>query len=1117
MKLHRVTITLEGRDNDTLFLAPYVHFQLHDLTYLKVIPVSLKINEGTFVVPGNPGEQPRVGVKQAADYIEFTCNCSASNETLCEHQLLVINAIARREELAVFFQKKKRFEIIRRAAADYGLEKEEDLDKHFRIRLEERTLTVNPRVEGLVPVAGATFEKYLHELFPAIRDQYHSHPTPKKEHIIVFRKHKYYHHLQAGIYEVFLTKQGTLKNPVTEADLHTLAWYRENGSLLKFFMAVSRFQGYKETGVDEGDLRALKTIVTQHPGYRFYVHQEHISDQITAASLLPIEVNCFSGDCILTIVRKGMLMEMSMRIKWEGKVYALKDFDLRFGCFLVKNNQYLLIDHLPLYSVIHFFRKQYDPLKVHMGKFRDFQVKILDKIQDIVIIEYADMQPATPRQMAERAHHLPPEKIIYLSDSGNYVHIHPVMCYGEIEIPIRTKRLIFDSDEKGKPFQVRRNEERETAFTSILIRQHPDFSEQLENSLPYFYLHKKYFLDESWFLDVFEEWRTQGIQILGFNELEGNKVSPDNARVQVQVGSGINWFNAEIDVKYGKKRAKLKNLQAAVVNKRKYVELDDGTLGILPVEWIERFRQFFESGDISKKDTLNIPWINFASIDKYFDQEMLEAEAWQQLQFFKQKLDNFEEIEPVLIPATFSGTLRNYQHSGLNWLNFLDQFNFGGCLADDMGLGKSAQMIALMLLQKERLGNPTNLIVVPTSLLYNWQEEIRKFAPGLSVLIYNGTSRSSFLSQLGNYDVVLISYNTVIADCMYLKKITFNTIVLDESQYIKNPETQRYKSVSLLRARNRFVMTGTPIENHTSDLYSQLSFACPGLLGGKRAFRDLYTAPIDQFKDQKRARELQLKIRPFVLRRTKNEVAKELPEKSEVVIYCEMQPWQRKIYDGYEKEFRDFIDATTGDELRKDPMHVLKGLTQLRQICNSPSLIKGVQVPDNQLSAKMEVLIDKINETVEDHKILIFSQFVTMLDLIAVQLQEHGIGYTLLTGATRNRQGEIEEFRKNPEIRVFLISLKAGGTGLTLTEADYVFLVDPWWNPAVEAQAIDRAYRIGQTNNVIAFRLICKDTIEEKMQDMQENKKQLADTLIKEEPDILTSLSKDDLLRLLNK
>jgi SNF2 family DNA or RNA helicase len=405
-------------------------------------------------------------------------------------------------------------------------------------------------------------------------------------------------------------------------------------------------------------------------------------------------------------------------------------------------------------------------------------------------------------------------------------------------------------------------------------------------------------------------------------------------------------------------------------------------------------------------------------------------------------------------------------------------------------------------------------VIVPTSLLFNWQDEVAKFAPSIKVFTHHGANKIKDIKALDDYEIILTTYGTLLSDLQLLKKYRFNYIILDESQNIKNPDSQRYKAVCTLHSRNKIVLTGTPVENNTFDIYGQFSFACPGLLGNKQYFKDTYAIPIDRFEDHQRAKTLQQKIRPFILRRTKAQVATELPEKTEMVLYCEMGPEQRQVYNACEKELRDFIEATSGDDKPLNSMHVLTSLTKLRQICNAPALLKDAAT-QNCHAAKIEVLMEQIDNKSHLHKILIFSQFVAMLDLIKTELEKRNISFEYLTGQTTNRAAKVNEFQQNDQVRVFLISLKAGGTGLNLTEADYVYLVDPWWNPAVENQAIDRCYRIGQKKNVIAVRLICPDTVEEKIMKLQETKTKLADDLIKTDGSIYQSLSKKDLLAML--
>ncbi|MEG2334751.1 DEAD/DEAH box helicase, partial [Chryseobacterium sp.] len=603
------------------------------------------------------------------------------------------------------------------------------------------------------------------------------------------------------------------------------------------------------------------------------------------------------------------------------------------------------------------------------------------------------------------------------------------------------------------------------------------------------------------------------IVVLGFNELKNSKLNPNKAVVSINVVSGINWFNADIDVKFGKQKASIKQLHKSIRNKSKFIQLDDGTKGILPEEWIKKFNRYFDAGEIYE-ELLRLPKSNFSEIKSLFEKEVLSKEVDEEINVYKKAFSENKPIPATEVPAELNATLRDYQKQGLDWLNYLDDYNFGSCLADDMGLGKTLQIIAFILSQNKKHSKNTNLVVVPTSILFNWQAETEKFAPSIKILTHYGPNRTKNTLHFAGNEIVLTTYGMLLSDIHFLKEFHFNYIFLDESQAIKNPNSERYKAARLLQSRNKVVLTGTPIENNTFDIYGQLSFAIPGLLGSKEYFRDIYSIPIDKFENTKRATDLQKKIKPFILRRTKKQVAKELPDKTEMVIYCEMGEEQRQIYDAYKKELREYISAKNEQEIIKNSIHVLTGLTKLRQICDAPALLKDQgQYSDN--SAKIEVLVQQIENKSSQHKILVFSQFVSMLDLIKVELQKRNISFEYLTGQTKNRAAKVSQFQDNEQVRVFLISLKAGGTGLNLTEADYVYLVDPWWNPAVENQAIDRCYRIGQKKNVIAVRLICPNTIEEKIMKLQQSKKELANDLITTDSSVFKKFTKSDLMEIL--
>ncbi len=1088
-----------------------VDADVDSLAYHYIFPKQLEINQGLFTNSRNAQIFPPVAVVQQSENLFLTCECNAAPGKLCEHQASVLTAILKKEDYRVFFDTELRHQKLKKVAVDYGLENETDLDSFFKIDYANKQLQISSTLPELLPVTRESLNSLKSIIVannePAVTDDYQT--------CIVLKQHKYYKYLYVELYKAQTTKEGKVKNPLTPVPPLDLIWNTNDSEEVKFFTGVHKFQNHINKTVSDADITALKAVVKNPLGYEFYYHDNEVSENITASSIFPVNVGLLSHEPKLTVNPKDQFFELAGSLDIGGKVYELKDLNIWFTCFVRAGDGLYLANNLQVLNVIGLLSKKQENLLVHVSKFNEFKTQLLTKLEEKISVDYQHIPPATPVQLAQEGFNKDTEKIIYLSDFGQHVMIIPVMRYGEVEISIRTKKQIYTTDEKGKEFKVYRDEEEENNFTALLIRQHPYFEEQLTDQLDYFHLHKKRFLDEDWFLDVFEEWQRHGITILGFNELEGNKLNPNKIKITIKVLSGLNWFNADVNAKAGKTKAALKQIYRAVKNRTKYVQLDDGTMGILPDEWLEKFTQYFNSGEVYDDDTLRISKSNYTVIEALFDEQMLDEEVTGEIAIYRQKLEHFDAIKSVAVPAGLQGELRPYQRQGLNWLNFLDDFNFGGCLADDMGLGKSVQVIAFILSLRDKVKQNTNLIIVPTSLIFNWQHEIEKFAPSIRVLTLYGTDRIKNINDFSQYEVVLTSYGTLLSDVVFLKHYAFNYVFLDESQQIKNPDSQRYKAACLLKSRNRLVITGTPVENNTFDLYGQLSFACPGLLGSKLYFKRLYSTPIDQFKSSVRAAELQAKVNPFILRRTKQQVAAELPEKTEMVLYCEMKPEQRAIYDAYEKEFREYISALTGDELDKSSMHVLKGITRLRQICDSPLLIEGEKIPGSS-SAKIDMLVEEIEGKIHRHKILVFSQFVSMLDLIRTELKSRDIKFTYLTGQTRNRQAVIEEFQNHTEVRVFLISLKAGGTGLNLTEADYVYLVDPWWNPAVENQAIDRCHRIGQDKNIVAVRLICPDTVEEKMMVMQENKRDLANDLIKTENSFFNALGKDDLLGLLS-
>jgi SNF2 family DNA or RNA helicase len=659
--------------------------------------------------------------------------------------------------------------------------------------------------------------------------------------------------------------------------------------------------------------------------------------------------------------------------------------------------------------------------------------------------------------------------------------------------------------------------------------------------------------------------RDQGWEIIYKTDLM--RINRSKPKVSASVSSGIDWFDLQFGFDFGNTAVELPAVLAAYKSGRKYIQLDDGSWGALPLEWLKKSNPLLEelgerNGNESHRNTVRIR--NY--LVPFVEDMVSEIDFRSTVDFdsLRERLGSFNGLDRVDIPAGLNATLRDYQHKGLNWLGFLDSFSFGGILADDMGLGKTIQTLAHLLKHKES-GPATSLIVAPTSVAYNWKDEADRFAPGINVLVLTGPDRSAKFDDISKADIVITTYALLRRDFEILSKHNYSYIVLDEAQYIKNPTAQTSKLCKALKAKHRLALTGTPIENSLTELWSIFDFLMPGFLGSHKSFRDRYEKPIAKAARESDAvsninafehniesidvgnktdtgtaetdnginsgihvetnaaitdgdealERLRKRIKPFILRRLKQEVATELPPKTEVVSFCEMTSSQQNLYRQVLNTYRaKVLESIENKGIERSHITILDALLKLRQVCNHPQLLK-VAANNIHTSGKMDALKEMIEQlTSEGHKALVFSQFTQMLGIIRDWLNQANISYCYLDGRTRNRRQAIDNFN-NSEIPLFLISLKAGGTGLNLTAADYVIHIDPWWNPAVESQATDRAYRIGQDKHVFVYKLITKNSIEEKILKLQERKKELVDGLLAE-GSIGRSLTREDIDELLS-
>ena len=584
-----------------------------------------------------------------------------------------------------------------------------------------------------------------------------------------------------------------------------------------------------------------------------------------------------------------------------------------------------------------------------------------------------------------------------------------------------------------------------------------------------------------------------------------------SSQTEVRVSSGIDWFELQGSAQFGAQQVPLPQLLSALRKGEKFVVLDDGTLGLLPTQWLERFVGIAQlgSGD-GKSAVIRFTHAQTALLDALLA-SLPEPSIDETFERMRNELARFDRVEPVDAVTTFNGTLRPYQREGLGWMNFLRRFALGGCLADDMGLGKTVQVLALLEQCRVQKAGPA-LIVVPASLVFNWKEEAARFAPALRVRDYTGLQRRQTELDPADFDVLLTTYGTLRRDAPALREIEFDTIVLDEAQAIKNAKTASAKAARLLRGRHRLALSGTPIENRLEELWSLFDFLNPGMLGASTAFATLRR---NTQNDNGGPTLLARALRPFLLRRTKEQVAPELPPRIEQTLMVELEPAQRALYNELRDHYRNaLLPRVDKLGIKRVQIEVLEALLRLRQAACHTALIDDKRAEEN--SAKLDVLADQLTEVVaEGHKALVFSQFTSFLSLVQKRLDDAGLVYEYLDGKTRNRQERVERFQSDPACPLFLISLRAGGYGLNLTAADYVFVLDPWWNPAVEAQAIDRTHRIGQERPVLAVRLIARDTVEEKVLELQRHKRALADAILGADAGGLAGIGREELELLL--
>ncbi|WP_022819742.1 DEAD/DEAH box helicase [Fusobacterium russii] len=591
--------------------------------------------------------------------------------------------------------------------------------------------------------------------------------------------------------------------------------------------------------------------------------------------------------------------------------------------------------------------------------------------------------------------------------------------------------------------------------------------------------------------------------IIGTDRLRKYNIKAVKPKIIGNFSYNIDYFEGDIEIDIDGEKISIQKLLDSY-KKEDYIVLSDGTNALINRKYIEKLQRIFKKDD----ENIKVSFFDIPLIEELIENKIFSGEFINKKDFFEglNYLNNYDEKLPKI-----NATLRDYQKYGYKWLSYLVSNNLGACLADDMGLGKTLQAIALLSKIHEKKNKKT-IVIMPKSLIYNWENEILKFAPKLNAKIYYGTNRD--LKVFKEAQVILTTYGTVRNDIKKIMKIDFDLVILDESQNIKNLSSQTTKAVMLLKAKNRVALSGTPIENNLLELYSLFRFLNPSMFGTVQDFNEKYILPIQKYGDEEAIKELKRKIYPFILRRVKKEVLKDLPEKIEKVLYIDMNPEHKRYYEERRQYYYNVLNENMKrDGLEKSKFFILQALNELRHITSSPE-IKNTKIS----SSKKELLIENVVEAIENgHKVLIFANYLSSIESICESLERNNIKYLKMTGQTKDRQQIVDRFQNNNRYKVFVMTLKTGGIGLNLTSADKIFIYDPWWNKTVENQATDRAYRMGQDKTVFSYKLILKDSIEEKILKLQEMKSKLLEDLISADNLSTKNLSKNDIEFILGK
>ena len=654
-----------------------------------------------------------------------------------------------------------------------------------------------------------------------------------------------------------------------------------------------------------------------------------------------------------------------------------------------------------------------------------------------------------------------------------------------------------------------RNKKAERKTLEFLQNAHPKFKGQTS-----FFLKFEEASKNNWFFNFYHEQLKDNFTITGMDMLGYFRYSDRQVQSSLSITRTLdNTVAAQFTTHFGIEKIDTKSLQKALKQGDHFVLLNDNSLGVLSEDWLEKYAILVKNAKVDGDEIQFAKWLLLLSdpVHNRAALKMVLPKNW------LEKWNHWNQSEDQLYekPDSLRADLRNYQQKGYEWLNLMAEINAGTLLADDMGLGKTLQSIAAMAYWLKSDPKSKFLIISPASLIYNWKNEFEKFAPNFNLFIYHGVQRDILHFLEGDSQVLITSYALIRNDNELISKMLWEAIVLDESHHIKNYSAQQTQAVLKLNGKRRIILNGTPIMNNITDLFPQLHFLLPQLFPSQKQFKEQFEKSLQHKKGEGEMDALKKLTGPFILRRTKKTAAPDLPQKTESVLWCEMEDEQRSAYEDIKSQVRGNIMVEIKDKgLNKAKLGVLQGITKLRQVCSSPRLLKEKADFHTRPSIKIDSLVETLTSDLAGHKVIVFSQFLGTMDLLSEAFEENGITYRRFSGKTaaKERIRLVSEFQeKDSDIQVFLLSLMAGNSGINLTNANYVFLMEPWWNKAVQQQAIDRTHRIGQDQKVFAYNMICKDTIEEKIMALQEKKQILSDEVVADDGNFLKNLTADDI------